>query len=432
MARYIYNILNTKYMRTALTVCLMALCLSATAQSGLYVASEKPVKNMQKALHHAPVFHLLLHYGQGENTYAVNDLDLLDSAYRLAFDVENPMYYTMTIEGYGGSDERLTKERVDGVYRYFAQRCGAKFPIRTARNPIHCSCNGDTIETLRFEVPVNTAVYDCAELPDARRLLNKSIRLEGCVLVTFKNNPDECVGAARGCFVPKADSIVRGYYASLMLSRGSVYAVDNTKATCPDDLVITIEDHLDYRSVVEQYSLIPHPKQMLVQAGYIVIKSNWARGIDSCRLAQKDSIYIRIPATPEQIAAKLKFFAKVKGSKGGVEYKAMPTRRSPGKGEVMLQAPINVTQFDTIYIGKRIQDNEVGKYFFPVDGPTEAAAFQVGGKYYVAYRPGKRGGYELKKPLKELFRIIPEQEEETPAERAKDRKKDNPEEIIED
>ena len=432
MGKTTYNILNTKYLHITLALCLLAFCRPVTAQSGLYVASDKPVKNIQKALHHAPVFHLLIHYGQGESTYAVSDLDLLDSAYRLAFDIENPMYYTMTIEGYGTGDESLTKQRVDGVYRYFAKRCGAKFPIRTARNKIHCSCNGDTVETLRFEVPVSTAIYDCTELPDARRLLNKSIRLEGCVLVTFKNNPDECVGAARGCFVPKADSIVRGYYASLMLSRGSVYAVDNTKDTCPDNLEITIEDHLDYKTIVEKYSLIPHRKQLLVQAGYIVIKSNWARGIDSCRLAQKDSIYIRIPATAEQVAAKLKFFAKVKGSKG-VEYKALPTRRAPGKGELVLMAPINVTQFDTIFLGKRIQDNEVGKYFYPVDGPTEAAAFKIGSNFYVAYRPAKRGGYELKKPLKELFRIIPEQEEDTPAERQKtDKNAPKGEEILED
>ena len=410
-------------------LCFMVLCGSATGQSGLYVPSDKPVKNMQKALHHAPVFHLLLHYDAGKSLYSVSDLDLLDSAYRLAFDIDNPMYYTMTIEGYGGSDEILTKERVDGIYRYFAQRSGAKFPIRTAHNKIHCSCNGDTVETLRFEVPVSTALYNCAELPEARRMLNKSIRLDGCVLVTFKNDPDECVGAARGCFVPKADSIVRGYYASLMLSRGSVYAVDNTKDTCPDDLEITIDDHLNYKTVVESYSLIPHRKQLLVQAGYIVVKSNWARGIDSCRLAQKDSIYIRIPVTQEQLDAKLKFFAKVKGSKG-VEYKSLPTRRSPGKGELMLQAPINVTQFDTIYLGKRIQDGELTKYFYPVDGPTEAAAFKVNGKYYVAYRPARRGGYDLKKPLKALFRIIPEQEEEI--QRPSDRKEPKGEEIIED
>ena len=110
-----------------------------------------------------------------------------------------------------------------------------------------------------------------------------------------------------------------------------------------------------------------------------------------------------------------------------MEYKALPTRKLPGKGELVLQAPLNLGQFDTIYLGKRIQIGDLGKYFYKVEGPTEAAAFPVGDTYYVAYRPGKRGTYELKKPLSALFRIIPDQEEEIPS---KKDNKNNPEEII--
>lgn len=400
----------------------------AVAQTGLYVPAKGPVRNMQKALHNPEVFYLLLCYEGSAPTYSVSDLDLLDSAYRIAFDIDNPMYYTMAVEAYGDGNEALGRERVDGVYRYFAMRGGQRFPVRVARNNIHCSCMGDTVETLRFEVPVATAVYNAAELPESRRLLNKSIALQNCVLVTFRNDPDECVGTARGCYVPAEDSIVRGYYASLSLAKGSVRAVDNTKDTCPSGLEITVEDHLDYRKVVEQYSLVPHRKQLIVQAGYIVIKSNWAQAIDSCTQPQKDSIFVRIPATPEQVAAKLKFFAKVKG-KRGEEYRQLPTRKLPGRAELMLQAPINATQFDTIYVGKRIQEGELGRYFYSVDGPTEAAAFKVGDHYWVAYRVGKGGQYELKKHLMELFRVVPEQEEEELQETSND-KKINPEEII--
>lgn len=400
----------------------------AVAQTGLYVPAKGPVRNMQKALHNPEVFYLLLCYEGSAPTYSVSDLDLLDSAYRIAFDVDNPMYYTMAVEAYSDGNEALGRERVDGVYRYFAMRGGQRFPVRVARNNIHCSCMGDTVETLRFEVPVATAVYNAAELPESRRLLNKSIALQNCVLVTFRNDPDECVGTARGCYVPAEDSIVRGYYASLSLAKGSVRAVDNTKDTCPSGLEITVEDHLDYRKVVEQYSLVPHRKQLIVQAGYIVIKSNWAQAIDSCTQPQKDSIFVRIPATPEQVAAKLKFFAKVKG-KRGEEYRQLPTRKLPGRAELMLQAPINATQFDTIYVGKRIQEGELGRYFYSVDGPTEAAAFKVGDRYWVAYRVGKGGQYELKKQLMELFRVVPEQEEEELPESSSD-KKINPEEII--
>ncbi len=402
------------------------------AQSGLYVPSTKPVKNMQKALANPQAFYLLLVFNGGDATYTVADLDLLDSAYRIAFALDNPNLYTMTVESYGNADEQLGQQRVDAVVRYFSMRSRTKVPVRYARNPIRCSCHGDTTEVLRYEVPLATAVYDCADLPEARRMLNKSIPLQNAVLVTFRDNPDECVGTARGCFMPAEDSIVRGYYAWLALSKGSVYAIDNTKDTCPGGLEIKVEDHLDYRTIVERYKLIPHPKQLFVSAGYIVLKSNFSRRPDECEIDQKDSIFIRIPATPEQVAAKLRFFAKVKNAKG-VEYKALPTRKMPGKGELVLQAPINISQFDTIYLGKRIKDGELKSYFYEVDSPTEAASFAVGRKFYVAYCVGKHGEYQLKKPLKDLFRIIPDQEEEAPAQKDKPKTKTpSNEEIIED
>ncbi|MBQ9416971.1 MAG: hypothetical protein IJU19_00110 [Bacteroidales bacterium] len=403
---------------------------SVRAQSGLYLPTAKSAKDMRKALYASEAFHLLIHYAGSDTTYTVADLDLLDSAYGIAFGIGNPKLYTMTIEGYGGADSLLTQARVDAVYRYFARRSGASFPVRMARNPIRCSCKGDTVETLRFEVPVAKAAYITATLPEARRLLNKTIALDGSVLVTFRNNPDECLGSARGCAVPSADSVVHGYYATLMLCKGSVREVQGTKDTCPSNFWVKVDDHLDYTEVVDRYHMVPHRKQLIVQAGYIVLSSNWKVSADSCVLPQKDSIFVRIPVSAEQLAAKLKFYAKVKGARG-VEYKALPTRKTGAKTAPMLQAPINIGQFDTIYIGKRIQENEIKKYFFAVDGPTEAASFQIGEDYYVAYRPDKTGGYELRPMLQALFRPIPVQEEEPKAKKGK-KKKASDEEIIED
>lgn len=405
------NTLDNSAKRVTMLVVAMLLWLPLAAQSGLYVPSAKPVRDMKKALTNPEVFHLVLDPTDDAAGYAVDDLDLLDSAYGIAFAEDNPMLYTMTIEGYGGDNTHLTRSRVDAVYRYFAMRCHAQFPIRFARNPIRCSCNGDTVEILRYEVPVQTAVYRSSELPEARRLLNKSVDLSGCVLVTFRNNPDECVGSARGCYVPSADSTVYGYYATMTLTKGSVYSVENTKDTCPGGLIINIEDHLNYRDVLDRYHLVPHRRQIIAQAGYIVIRGSWPMVSDSCSEPQKDSIFIRIPVTQEQIDAKLKFFAKVKTSRG-MEYKQLPTRKLPGKGVLVLQAPINVTQFDTVYVGKRIQEKEISKYFYEVDSPTEAASFTIDKRFYVASRPGKDGEPQMKKPLKQLFRIVPEQEED--------------------
>jgi len=412
----------------ALTAFCFAAAIGLQGQSGLYIPSAKPIKNIQKALVNPERFCLLLAFDGDQPTFREADLDLLDSAYRIAFDLENPRYYTMLVESYADGDLELGRLRAASVMRYFADRSRAPFPIRFARNPIHCSCHGDTTEILRFEVPAATEVYDCSQLPEARMLLNKSVQLRGTVLVTFRHDPDECLGSARGCFTPAEDSLVRGYYAQLFLARGSVYTLEGTKDTCPEDIQIKIDDHLGYRSIVENYRLIPHHKQILVNAGYIVITSNFSRQPGECEVEQKDSILIRIPATQEQIDAKLRFFAKVKTTRG-IEYKALPTRKMPGKGVLMLQAPINVSQLDTIFLGKRIQEDELKKYFYPVDSPTEASAFTVGRRHYVPYRVDKRGDYELKKPFRALFRIAPEQKEDLNP--ASDRRpSDNPEEII--
>ena len=420
------NCKRHKWLKMLMLLAAMSFIPGSMAQSGLYIPSAKPVKNMQRAMQNPEAFCLLVKYNGADPTFDTTVLDLLDSAYNIAFALRNPMYYTMTIEGYGDGNEQLTQQRVDAVHRDFTMRCHSAYPVRRALNAIHCSCMGDTVETLVFEVPTSKFTYDYSQLPEARRTLNKSIDLANSVLVTFRNNPDECVGAARGCQVPAADSVVHGYYASLFIAHGAIRSVERTKDACPTDVQIKIDDHLDYRTVVDQYQLVPHPKQLIVQAGYIVLDIKGVQPADSCTEPLKDSIFIRIPATKEQLEAKLKFYAKVKTSRG-MEYKALPTRKLPGKGELVLQAPINLGQFDTIYLGKHIKEDELGKYFYKVDGPTEAAAFPIHGTYYVAYRVGKRGGMELKKPLSTLFRIIPEQEEEIPS---KNDKPKNPEEII--
>ena len=81
---------------------------SLWGQSGLYIPSAKPVKNMQKALHNPPTFCLLIKYANDSVAeYGESDLDLLDSAYRIAFAIANPNLYTMHVESYGNGNEAL-------------------------------------------------------------------------------------------------------------------------------------------------------------------------------------------------------------------------------------------------------------------------------------------------------------------------------------
>lgn len=391
----------------------LALCLAmdiAVAQTGIYIPSAKPVKNMQLAMQEPEVFCLLVQYDANDSTYSIGDLDMMDSAYNVAFRYDNPKLYSMVIEGYGDANEALTQLRVDAIYNYFSQRCHSAFPIRYATNKIHCSCNGDTTELLRYEVPVDRRTYNCADLPESRRTFNKTIQLNNCVLVTFKNNPDECIGMARGCYVPNQDTTIHGYYASVHMRRGALQYVTNTKDTCPS-ATFSIEEHLDYKEILDRYSLVPNKKQIILQVGYVVLRSNMKRAYEECSQELADSIFVRFPVTQEQWDNKLRIFGK-KYSEKGVEYKALATKKVAGKISINIQAGINVTQIDTLYLGKRIKEEEIGDYFFEVKNNIEQGVFTINGKHYKAYKIDKHGEWEIKKGLRSLLRIIEDQDEE--------------------
>ncbi len=414
-----------KYFTVALLLGFQVLLIGhVQAQTGIYIPSAKPVKNMEKAMIHPEKFCLLINYSGSSTSYSVSDLDWLDSVYRVAFaDRTNPKLYAITIEGYSNS-ESLSEERVNAVYNYFANRCYAPFPIRYAPNPIHCTCHGDTVETVRYEVPVARKAYNVKDLPESRRTFNKSINLNNCVLITLEDDPDACLGAARGCAVPSVDSTIRGYYASVFMKRGALYNVTDTKDSCPSDVRFSIEEHLDYKPIVEEYFLVPHRKQYIVQVGYIVLHSSINREYGECSGVLPDSIYVRFPVTQEQLDNKIRIFGK-KYSEKGMEYKALTTKKIPSKVSLNVQAAINVMQLDTIFLGKRIQPNELSDYFYECKTDMEDGSFLAEGKHWKAYRLGKHGEYEIKKPLRALMRIVEDEVEEIDEEETDTRYKDD-------
>lgn len=405
---------------------------SLMAQSAIFVPSAKPIRNMKKALHQPETFCLLIQYSGNDTTYSIADLDLLDSAYDIAFDIENPKFYTMRIEGFGDNDFMLNQERVNSIYHYFARRSHSPFPVRIAQNKVSCSCHGDTVEQIRYEVPIAVSAYDVAELPESRRVINKTIKLENCVLVTFNNSPDECIGTANGCYLPTQDTVIRGYYATLEMPRGAVYSVNGTKDSCPEPLSIDIEEHLDYNTLVERYFLVPHAKQIIVHAGYVVLKSNFNRAFDECEKPLNDSIFLRIPITQEQWDGKLRAFAK-KPTDKGPEYRMLSTRKITNRTtkQLYLQVAINPTMFDTIFFGKRVKADEISDYLYKVDSDREEGVVEIKGKYYAAYRMNRHGEYESRKALRVLFHTEIEQEEPE-EEKSNEKAKDPDSEEIED
>ena len=402
----------------AIGLYLILLSLVATAQtSGLHIPTDKPLKprELAAAWTNPPIFCLLLHFDAGDSSYREADLDLLDSTYNIAFDRDNPRLYTMSIEAYGNANnQELMKARVESVYRYFTMRGHESMPVRFAYNPIHCSCHGDTIELIRFEVPTDKQIYDCDSLPSSRMLLNKDISLQGTVLVTFRHNPIECIGGNNGCFLPAQDSNIRAYYTQLLLKKGSIYAVYNTKDECPPPVQLSIDEHLDYQQMVDRYFLVPHRRQIILPVGYVVLHSSFNRKPDECRYLT-DSIYVRFPVTEEQVEAGLRIFAKKYSSKGS-EFKSVPTKKIKGGPVLLLQGAINATQFDTIFLAKRIEVDEIGKYLYSADSPTEQGAVTIivkgEEKYFKPFRVNGKGQYDFKKNFRALLRIVEAEEED--------------------
>ena len=399
---------------------ILFLALSSVAwgqQSGLHIPSEKPIKpkDLPRAWTNPEVFCLLLHFDEGDSSYRESDLDLLDSAYSVAFNRDNPRLYTMSIEAYGnGFDQDLMQARIESVYRYFTMRGHEVVPVRYAYNPIHCSCHGDTVELLRYEVPTDKQVYDCAELPSTRKILNKDIFLDGALLVTFRDNPVECIGGSSGCFIPAQDSNIRAYYTQLILKKGSIYSVLNTRDECPPPVQISIDEHLDYQQMVEKYFLVPHRRNIILPIGYVVLHSSFNRQPDECTHLT-DSIFIRFPVTEEQLESRLRVYAKKYSSKG-MEYKPLATKKIKGGPVLMLQGALNPTQFDTVFIAKRITEDEVSKYLYPADSPTEQGAVTIMIKgeerYFKPFRIDGKGQYEFKKLFRNMLRIIEDEEED--------------------
>ena len=398
---------------------ILFLALSSVAwgqQSGLHIPSEKPIKpkDLPRAWTNPEVFCLLLHFDEGDSSYRESDLDLLDSAYSVAFNRDNPRLYTMLIEAYGnGFDQDLMQARIESVYRYFTMRGHEVVPVRYAYNPIHCSCHGDTVELLRYEVPTDKQVYACAELPSTRKILNKDISLDGALLVTFRDNPVECIGGSSGCFIPAQDSNIRAYYTQLILKKGSIYSVLNTRDECPPPVQISIDEHLDYQQMVEKYFLVPHRRNIILPIGYVVLHSSFNRQPDECTHLT-DSIFIRFPVTEEQLESRLRVYAKKYSSKG-MEYKPLATKKIKGGPVLMLQGALNPTQFDTVFIAKRITEDEVSKYLYPADSPTEQGAVTIMIKgeerYFKPFRIDGKGQYEFKKLFRNMLRIIEDEEE---------------------
>ena len=87
--------MRRKCFAALLLLALLAVSHTVDAQTGIYIPSAKPIKNMKAAMIHPETFCLLLQYSGSDSIYSINDLDILDSVYNIAFDRDNPRLYPL-------------------------------------------------------------------------------------------------------------------------------------------------------------------------------------------------------------------------------------------------------------------------------------------------------------------------------------------------
>jgi hypothetical protein len=164
---------------------------------------------------------------------------------------------------------------------------------------------------------------------------------------------------------------------------------------------------MSFEDLMKAYSFIPSDKQYLVNAGYIVINTDHRPDYSSCTLGDmiQPNIKIKVAVTPEQANAKLKFYAKVFKPDGSYTYKVIPTKKEKNKNssDTYLTTEITPFQMDTIYIGKKITEEELSDYFYPAQ-QSDPGSFEAMGSWLKAYKLNKRGAYILKKEMNAMLK----------------------------
>ncbi|MDD2530444.1 MAG: hypothetical protein PHN41_04370 [Bacteroidales bacterium] len=358
-------------------------------------------------------FEAFICFEQGQHTYTKDGLDVLDSVYRLAFDQENGKFYKITIIGYDDNQalseksSSLARERAIRVFDYFASREGTEYIIRRTPSKYYHSCDGETECIIKYKMPFDFKWINLNGKTQAEKTIN-GVDLTSKAYILVENNPEEALGKFNDYYFPMQDTtLVSKNMSMLKMPKGALGSLTHTKDTIDAQMDLSFEDYLSFEEITNNYSLVPHKRQFILKAGYFVVKSNRQPNYETCKQKEnfKPEITIRLPLEMQQNKARLKFFAKTYTPKGTWEYKAVPTTKDKDK-ETKLEAIIgNLTAFqlDTIYVGKKVAEDDMSNYFYPAK-EGEPGAFRAMGGWLKPYKLDKRGTIIMKKDMEIMLR----------------------------
>ena len=398
-----------------LIVFLFADNVSAVAQSCSMIITPKAPKTTARSRKAAPQVAPTLNsleaficFEEGTAFYNDEALDVLDSVYSLAFGKDNDKFYKMTIVAYDDAEPltekntNLARERAVLVFNYFLSREDVTdFVIKRTPSKYISSCSGEIDYFIKYKMPIDFKWVTLSDKPELGKTAN-GISLLGKAHILIEEDLEGCVGQFYNYYYPQEDTMLNSQYSMITIPQGALESITNTKDTFDLNYDITYHEVFNFNELMENYHFIPAAKQYLINAGYIVVTTDRKPDYASCQLRDEipASIKVKVAVTAEQANAQMRFFAKSFKPDGSYIYKAIPTKKEKitNSSDIFLTTEITPFQIDTIYLGKRVAENEVSNYFYPAQ-QADPGSFEAMGGWLKAYKLNKRGAYVLKKPM---------------------------------
>lgn len=376
------------------------------------VPKQRTTRNIKATPIYPEKFEAVICFNKGAANYREDALNILDSIYSIVFNKDNGRFYKITMIGYDDSEviteknTDLSRQRTATVFNYFSSRENTEYIVRRTPSKFKNSCSGEQDCVIKYKMPFDFKWVNLFQKPVSQKVVN-GIDLTSKVYILIEDNPEECLGKFNDYYYPSQDTTVMDKISMLKMPKGALGSITHTKDTIEYDMTLVYKELLSFEEVTRNYSLIPHNRQYLISAGYIVVKSNHQPDYNNCAL--KDNfladIIVRLPIEEQQEDARLKFFAKTYKPNGQWEYKAIPTTKEKDKETKIVTLVGNLTAFqlDTIYIGKKVTEEELSNYFYPAK-EGEPSAFKAMGGWLKPFKLDKRGSIVLKKEMEMVLR----------------------------
>ncbi|MBQ7984433.1 MAG: hypothetical protein IJ250_02215 [Bacteroidales bacterium] len=344
--------------------------------------------------------------------YTKEGLNNLDSIYMIAFSKDNNRFYKMTITGYDDGEpvteqtSSLARQRAVMVFKYFASREETEYIIKRTPSYYISSCDGQKEYYIKYKMPFDFRWINLDGNEEAVKE-HEGIDLRGKVHIYVEEDAEDCLGAFYDYDYPSTDTVINGTYSKVLMPKGSIAYIHHTKDTVNMDFTAKYEEVMGFDALTSKYFLVPHKKQYIINAGYMVLTPNYKPDYSTC--VNEDtagrSIKIEVFLEKQQQAANLKFFGKTYKPDGTWQYKALKTlkRKDKETGDMWITCEIWPNQLDTVFIGKKVEEKEMSDYFYSASS-EDNGSFEAMGGWLRCYKLDRNGKMVIKDKMQAVLR----------------------------